>query len=186
MKLVLGSRNGRMTRRLVGVMAILVGLALASACGSGAPSGGASSAGGTSGQSTGSSAGQTGSQASSPGTVQLHPASGPTSTTPTWSTSVACPSGYQGSAVFSEIYTNGKTFSTIAPVVNGTNVPFKGTLLTTVAEIQSIAGIANGATQELFVQCASNIGGTGSVLNYMKTYITYSADGKSYTTSGNP
>jgi hypothetical protein len=175
MNFVLGSRNGRLTRRLVGVVAIVTGLALTSACGSSASSGGGSS-----------SAGPNGGQASSPGTVQLHPASGSTSTTPSWSTTVACPSGYQGSAVFSEIYPNGKTFSTIAPIVNGTNVPFKGTLLTTIAEIQSIAGIANGDTQELFVQCASNIGGTGNVTNYMKTYITYSSDGKSYTTSGSP
>ena len=70
-----------------------------------------------------------------------------------------------------------------APIVNGTNVPFKGTLLASIAKVQFFGGISNGGTQELFVQCASGPGGTGNTQNDMKIYITYSADGTSYTTS---
>jgi hypothetical protein len=34
-----------------------------------------------------------------PGALQLSPASGPVTTTPSWSTSDACPTGFQGSAI---------------------------------------------------------------------------------------
>ena len=162
MKFVLGSRNGRLARWLAGVVAIGAGVALVSACGSNGP---------------------TSSAAQVAGTVRLSPASGPVSSKPTWKTSVACPAGYQGSAVFSELHSDGTTFTTIAPVVDGTNLPFSGTLLGSIAKIQFFGQIPNGGTQELFVQCASGPGGTGNVQNDMKIYITYSADGTSYTTS---
>jgi hypothetical protein len=118
-----------------------------------------------------------------PGAVKLDPASGPTNSKPTWSTTVGCPSGFQGSAVFSEVHADGTTFTTIAPVVTGTLNAFHGTLLTTMAQIKSIGGIANGGTQELFVQCASGLGGTGNVKNDMNIFVTYSADGSTYSTS---
>jgi hypothetical protein len=121
-----------------------------------------------------------------PGAVKLNPASGPTSSTPTWSTTAGCPSGFQGSAVFSEVHADGTTFTTIAPVVTGTRQPFTGTLQTTMAQIKSIGGIANGGTQELFVQCASGLGGTGNIKNDMDIFVTYSADGSTYTTSSTP
>ncbi len=162
MNLVLGSRNGRLTRWLAALVAIGVSVALSSACGSSAPSSSAAQA---------------------VGTLTISPASGPTSGKPTWATSVACPSGYQGSAVFSELHADGTTYTTIAPIVNGTNVPFKGTLLASIAKIQFFGGIPNGGTEELFVQCTSGPGGTGNTQNDMKIYITYSADGTSYTTS---
>ena len=162
MNLVLGSRNGRLTRWLAALVAIGVSVALSSACASSAP---------------------TSSAAQASGTLTISPASGPTSGRPTWATSVACPSGYQGSAVFSELHADGKTYTTIAPVVNGTNLPFKGTLLASIARIQFFGQTANGGTEELFVQCASGPGGTGNTQNDMKIYITYSSDGTSYTTS---
>lgn len=166
MKHVLSRRNGRLTRWFVAVAAIGVGMMLSSACASSAAPGNTGNAG----------------QANNVAPVQLNPASGPTNSTPTWSTPDACPSGYQGSAVFSEAHADG-SFTTIAPVVNGTNIPFKGTLLGTIALIKSVGGIPNGGTQELFVQCTSGPGGTGNTTNYMKTFVTYSADGTSYTSS---
>jgi hypothetical protein len=121
-----------------------------------------------------------------PGAVKLTPASGPTNGTPTWSTTVGCPSGFQGSAVFSEVHSDGTTFTTIAPVVTGTIRAFHGTLLTTMTQLKSIGGIANGGTQEFFVQCASGLGGTGSTKNDMDLWVTYSSDGSTYTTSNTP
>jgi hypothetical protein len=123
-----------------------------------------------------------------PGAVRLSPASGPTSGKPAWSTSVGCPTGFQQSAVFSEVHADGTTFTTIAPVVDaGVSVslsaPFSGSLEGTMARVQSVGGIPDGGTQELFVQCASGLGGTGSVKNEMSIYVTYSADGTTYTTS---
>jgi Bacterial Ig-like domain (group 3) len=121
-----------------------------------------------------------------PGTVNLVPPTGATSSTPTWATTVGCPSGFQGSAVFEEVHADG-TFTTISPVVNSSSQAltgaFTGTLQATIATIQSIGGIANGGTQELFVQCASGTGGTGNVQNFMDIFITYSADGTTYSTS---
>jgi hypothetical protein len=162
MNLGVDGRNGRLMRWLAGVVAIGVGVVLSSACGASAP---------------------TSSAAQVAGTVTLHPASGSTSSTPTWSTSVACPTGYQGSAAFTELHADGTSLTTIAPIVNGTNQPFGGTLLGSIAKIQFFGNIPNGGTQELFVQCASAAGDTGNYQNDMKIYITYSADGKSYTTS---
>jgi hypothetical protein len=117
-----------------------------------------------------------------PGTVALIPASGPVNSTPSWSTTVACPAGYQASALFSAVQADG-TYLSIAQVVDGTNVPFKGVLQGSLTQIKSLSGIPDGGTQELFVICSSQQGGTGKTLNVMKEYITYSSDGKTYTTS---
>ena len=160
MKLVLGSRNGRLTRWLVGVVAIGAGMALSSACGSSAAQGNGTA------------------------TVEFNPASGPTSSTPTWHTTVACPSGFQGSATFKEVHADGTTTNFIAQIVNGTESPFSGTLQATIAQIQGAGGIPNGSTQKLFVTCYSGQSGTGNAQTEMDLYITYSADGSTYTTSG--
>ncbi len=160
MKLLLGSRNGRLTRWLVGAVAIGVGVALSSACSSGPA------------------------QGSGTATVELNPASGPTSSTPTWSTTVACPNGFQQSATFKEIHADGTTTNFIAPIVNGTARPFSGTLQASMAQIQGVGGIPNGSTQKWFVTCFSGQSGTGNAQVEMVIYITYSADGSTYTSSG--
>jgi hypothetical protein len=121
-----------------------------------------------------------------PGTVNLNPASGPTSSTPAWSTTVACPSGFQQSATFKEVHADETTTNLIAPIVNRTAAPFSGTLQASIAQIKSAGGIPNGGTQELFVTCYSAYSGTGNAQNYMNIYITYSADGTSYTTTTRP
>ena len=118
-----------------------------------------------------------------PGAVQLKPASGPTSSTPTWSTSMACPTGFQDSATFKEVHADGSSTNFIAPIVNKTGAPFSGTLQASIARIQQAGGIANGGTQELFVTCFSGFSGTGNARNEMNIYVTYSADGTSYKTT---
>src|ERR1700761_3266858 len=97
MKLVLDRGNGRLVRGLAGAVAIGASVTLTAACGSSVSSG---SSGGAA-------------------TVALKPVSGPVSSTPTWSTSIACPNGYQGSGLFSEYASDGKTYDSISPVVNG-------------------------------------------------------------------
>ena len=118
-----------------------------------------------------------------PGAVGLNPASGPTSSTPTWSTTVACPSGFQGSATFKEVHADGTTTNFISQIVNKTAAPFHGALQASIAQIQKMGGIPNGGTQELFVTCYSQYSGTGSARNEMDIYITYSASGSTYTTT---
>jgi hypothetical protein len=79
-----------------------------------------------------------------PGAVKLNPASAPTSSTPTWSTSVGCPSGFQDSATFKEVHADGTSTNFIAPIANKTAAPFSGTLQASIAQIQKAGGIANG------------------------------------------
>jgi len=115
--------------------------------------------------------------------VQLSPASGTTSSTPTWSTSTACKTGFQGSAVFREVHRDGTTTNSISSAVLGTNAPFHGTLQASIARIQAAGGIANGATQKLVIICFSGPSLTGTSNQDMGLFITYSSDGSSYTTS---
>ena len=159
MKLVQGSRNGRLTKWMAGVGAIGVGMALSSACSSNAAQGTAA------------------------GALQMVPGSGPTNSTPTWHTTVACPSGFQGSATFKEVHADGTLTNFIAPIVNGTASPFSGTLQASIAQIQAAGGIPDGGTQKLFVTCFSGQSGLGNAGNEMVVYITYSANGSTYSTS---
>lgn len=161
MRLELGSKNGRGTKWLVGVVAIGIGITLTSACSSSASQG--SSQAGTA-------------------AVQLVPSSGKTSSTPTWKTSAACPQGFQGSATFKEVHADGTSTNLIAPVVNGTASAFSGMLQASIALIKTVAGVPNGGTQKLFITCYSDQSGTGKTQNDMIMYITYSSDGTSYTT----
>ena len=124
---------------------------------------------------------------SMPGALTLTPASGATTLTPTWATSVGCPSGFQASAV---VQAGNTALSAIAASVvlnasTGANltVGFGGSLQATMARIETNSGTANGGTVELFVQCASQGGDLGSTTNVMSTFVTYSADGSTYSTS---
>lgn len=120
-----------------------------------------------------------------PGAVALSVPSGPTTGQPTWSTTVACAAGFQGSAIFRGVNSTGGTYS-ISTAVNSVATPFSGTLQGTIAQIQSLGGIANGATQELVVVCFSGASTQGTSSPEMDIWITYSADGSTYTTSNSP
>ncbi len=118
-----------------------------------------------------------------PGTVALSPTTGSTSSTPTWATTQGCAAGFQGSAVFRIEEGGGATF-TLSPVVNsGLAAGFAGTLLDPISTIQSVAGLANGGTDELVVYCFSAAGLTGTSDPEQSIYLTISADGSTYTTS---
>jgi hypothetical protein len=125
-----------------------------------------------------------------PGTLVLTPGgstASPTSTSPTWSTTVGCPTGFQSSAVVKEAHADG-TSSSASVFVNSATVPLTGPipaqpLQGTMAQIQSFGAIPNGGTQELYVICYSGNSGTGNAQPYMDLFVTYSADGSTYTTS---
>ena len=161
MRLVVGAKNGRLTRWLFSVVAIGIGVTLSSACSSNAA------------QST-----NTGTA-----TVALNPASGPERSSPAWSTTTACPTGFQGSAVFRAVMASGQTFS-ISPGIASVTAPFHGTLELPLNEIQTVARVPNGGTMEFAVICFSGESLTGTSHREMDTFITFSADGKTYTTSG--
>ena len=117
-----------------------------------------------------------------PGAVALNPASGPERSSPTWSTTTGCPTGFQGSAVFRAVLASGQTFS-ISPATNTVTAAFHGTLELPVSEIQTVARVPNGGTMEFVVICFSGASLTGTSHPDMDTFITFSADGKTYTTS---
>ena len=119
-----------------------------------------------------------------PGAVTLNPASGATSGRPSWSTSTACPAGFRGSAVFREVHADGTTTNSISQATNTVAASFSGTLQAPISLIKSLGGIPNGGTQELVVICFSGPSLTGTSHPEMSTFITYSANGASYTSSG--
>jgi hypothetical protein len=171
MKLVLGSKsskNGLLRRWLATAVAVGTATALLAACSS---SSSPAASGGTGGGSGGGTA-----------LVALNPASGPVTGTPTWSTHAACPSGYQGSAIFRAVTPKGTTFS-ISGATNTVTAPFNGNLLAPISEIQSLSNAANGSTERLVIICFSGASLTGKPQWEWSTYITYSGDGKTYQTS---
>jgi len=119
---------------------------------------------------------------STPATVQLNPASGRTNLTPTWATTIACKTGYRGSAILRIIEPNGQTFS-LSPATNIVTTPFNGTMLDPIGLIQNVANVPNGGTAELVVICFSGDSLTGNPDREMHTFITFSANGFNYTTS---
>ena len=120
-----------------------------------------------------------------PGAVQLSEQTGSTNDTPTWHTTDACPAGFTGSAVFLAIFP-GSGNERISPVVASVaaSTGFSGTLFENIGLIQSDSGVANGGTQELAVQCWSGASTTGNSTFAQDLFITYSADGTTFSTSG--
>jgi Bacterial Ig-like domain (group 3) len=124
-----------------------------------------------------------------PGNLVLSPSSGPTSTAVTWGTNDACPSGFQGSAILMAVTYGTTTVNTISAAVQaGPNPIAAGQVLSvnnpTVADVQSLTGTPNGGTDEWVVQCASgNSGVLGNLKEAQDIFVTFSANGSSYTTS---
>ena len=120
------------------------------------------------------------------GAVALNPATGPTSGTPTWSTTVGCNAGFQGSAVFRIEEPGGGTFN-ISAVTNSVTAPFSGTLQDTIGNIATLLppGIPNGGTAELVVYCYSGASLTGTLDPEMDIYLHISADGTTYSSDTN-
>jgi hypothetical protein len=120
-----------------------------------------------------------------PGNVALVPASGATTLQPTWTTTTACPSGFQTSAEMADFTTSGTLISRISPVVSsGLTGPFSGALDFSIGTILNSAGIGSGGTVEFSVGCWSGSGGTGTVAYTQSTFVTVPAGGGSYTSSG--
>jgi hypothetical protein len=122
-----------------------------------------------------------------PGQLLLSPATGPLATTPTWSTTTACPAGFQGSAAITEYTLSGTAVSLISFIVeSGLTAPFSGLLDGNVGALLRTAGsglsATNPGTDEWVVGCYSGGGGTGSFVNVQSTFVTATASG-TYTTS---
>jgi hypothetical protein len=125
------------------------------------------------------------SNGSQPGNLILHPASGATTLQPTWSTTTACPVGYQGSAEVSAFQPNGAFGSRISLVVStGLTHRFSGMLDYEMALLLKLgARVGKGQGSEWAVGCYSGIAGTGHVKWVQCTFVTLSSTGSSYSTS---
>jgi hypothetical protein len=121
---------------------------------------------------------------SGPGQLALNPTTGALTSTPTWATTTACPTGFQGSAQLAEFNTSGTLVSRISPAVAGVTAPFSGTLDGSVGALLNEGGISASApgTLEFAAGCWSGTGGTGTVSYVQSTFVTATAAGN-YTTS---
>jgi hypothetical protein len=118
--------------------------------------------------------------------------SGLLSSSPTWATTTACPSGDQTSALLQE-YTvpPGASGTSIAPAVNSSsealNAPFSGSLLTgaTVGALLNFAGVSatSPGTVEWVVECDSNAGGAPPFVPTQSLFVSVAAGATTYTTS---
>jgi hypothetical protein len=119
---------------------------------------------------------------SQPGALTLSPSSGASTLTPTWSTSSACPAGFQTNATLSVMADDGTEQQISVPVIGAlVGAPFNGTLEASMGDILSVAGPA-GETYEFVVDCHATAGLRGELVQ--STFVTYSADGSSWTSSG--
>ncbi len=124
-----------------------------------------------------------------PGDLVLSASSGALNTTPTWSTTTACPAGNQTSANITE-FLNGTLVSLISPVVNsGLTSPFSGTLDGNVGALLNTAGInaSNPGTVEWAIGCWNGPGGTGTGATpevfEQSIFVSVAAGATTYTTS---
>ena len=124
---------------------------------------------------------------SAPGQLALSPASGTLTQVPTWTTSTACPAGDNFATlnlVASDSTASAPDFDIVSPTVSGTTPITNGTFSsgnTDAADWEAIGGYAAGQTAELFVQCSTGGGDTGTQSNVQSIFVTFSSTG--YTTS---
>lgn len=110
------------------------------------------------------------------------------STTPTWATTTACPSGYQGSAAITEYTAPGEVEGSLISSVAGTvTSPFTGELDGSVGSLLAaspidISGSAPG-TAEWVVGCYTGAGATGSFVNEQSIFLSVASGATSATIS---
>lgn len=117
------------------------------------------------------------------GNLNFKPASGAIDSTPTWSTTNACPVGYQGSAQVSIFKPNGTFLSSISSVAYGVTNSFGGTLDGSMSAILKFAHVSNGGAIDFVVGCYSQVGATGKFTWIESTRVSLSSNGTSYTTT---
>ena len=125
---------------------------------------------------------------SGPGQLALHPPSGATTLQPTWTTTTACPAGFQTSATLFALNTDGSIGSAISVTVNAPTSPItNGQLLGPIGHLISLGtNVTAGRTTEFVVGCFAGNAGTGNRTYVQAEWVTLSANGSTYTTSSTP
>jgi len=127
-----------------------------------------------------------------PGDLQLNPATGSLTATPTWSTTTPCPAGFQSVAELVEAaessFNTTSVVANISPAVASITSPFSGTLDFPIGTLLSNAGIdaSNPGTAEFLVGCWTGPGGAGNVEYVQSILVSVAAGATTYTTSTPP
>jgi hypothetical protein len=104
-----------------------------------------------------------------------------------WSTTAACPSGYQGSAILVELNADGSVASQIGTdTQQAVSTPFSGGLEANVATILAVSNVAKGTPATWVFECYPNGNATATGPQFMYSqaiYVTVSGDGKSFSSS---
>ena len=128
---------------------------------------------------------------SQPGNLVLSAPTGALTSQPTWGTTTACPTGFQGSAAITEFTLSGTAGSLISAVQASPTAPISGALLdSNVGALLAAAPIGisatNPGTAEWVVGCYAGAGATGAVSQVQSIFISVAAGATTYTTSANP
>jgi hypothetical protein len=116
-----------------------------------------------------------------PGALVIAPTSGPTTTAMTYSTTTACPTGNQGSAVVRIISPTTGATTNMSVVNNSVATPFSGSLNATFAQAAAVFPEINGATSELAVYCFPSASAVGTPVAVQDTFVVIPTGGATYT-----
>lgn len=121
------------------------------------------------------------------GQITFSSMSGALTSTPTWSTSVACPSGF-AFGTLQIVAADNTTATPDIPTIGATTVsatsPISGAALeANIATIESSALYTSGQTAEIVVQCSTLSGDTGTRQYFQDAWLTFNTDGTTYTLS---
>jgi hypothetical protein len=181
------------------LLAGLASLAAVLLCSCTSPAGdtGASSAEGVVGGSQNSSTtqgnsaivGSSAMKVSDPGGLTFKPASGPTTLSPNWSTKDACPAGHDASAELGVFNLKGVFESRTSLPIEGpgpyTSAPGAGVLDFDLSDVRTddAPDVGPDGTLEVAVGCYASGAGLGAVVYVHSTFIRFSDNGATYTTS---
>jgi hypothetical protein len=118
-----------------------------------------------------------------PGNVSLSPASGATSLTPTYQTTTPCPAPNNASGTLSVIGHDDVPIGFVATTNNSVLAPFGGSLQANMATIVAVFGLTPGDTYEFAMNCSD---ANFNPVYVQSTFVTFSADGTSWTSSATP
>jgi len=123
-----------------------------------------------------------------PGNLTLSPASGAGTLQPTWKTTTACPTGWQGSAAVAEFNTDGTYATRVSGVVSSPTAPItNGTLTGTVGSLLHSTNLpTTGGTVAWAVGCYTQSGGQGNVEWVQLTFVTLTSSGQFSTGTTGP
>jgi hypothetical protein len=119
-----------------------------------------------------------------PGAVSLTRASGSMSTKPTFATTEACPAGFQGSGTLFLNDPGGGGLDQLASTDDSVTGAFSGAFSNPLSLARAVFPDIAGTTSELVVKCTSGASGLGGSEYVMDTFLTVSAGGGTYSTSG--